>query len=433
MKKILFMLIAFVCFNLSTNAITINRDDFYNGVWEIEDTNSEYKVPVVISEGTVTYESGDTSILTVSTDGVVTPLKDGVTEIIVKDDFSEQIIDVVVTAFGEIDKMYEDNYKKIPSTMKFDFVKDYTNFGDNEQMNFIDSVYMAFYEYLPNDISVSLDFAQDEESAEVRLNKVWYLNSDDGYRIVENQADTTKNVSFEYAPFKADEQKKVAEGIKNIKSKYNSYLNETYAKMFDTSNTNNQKLMLDATTIFKDFDSKKIMYNMDARAGDNTPGQAAFMGYMHFGINGVYYGFKEVEVVQVLRIPTLKKGEKMEDAIKNFFEKYLLTDKEQVKVEKGDEDTYVATVSEKQNNSPLAMLLNFFIPNVYADDEKVMEFTVEESDEDFDKTTNLDNVVGDATATPATPKTADNIVIYSLLGVFALAGTAVVTRRLRNN
>ena len=77
------------------------------------------------------------------------------------------------------------------------------------------------------------------------------------------------------------------------------------------------------------------------------------------------------------------------------------------------------------------MLLNFFIPNVYADDEKVMEFTVEQSDEDFDKVTNTNKT--ETSKTPSIPKTGDNIVVYSLLGVFALTGTAAVTRKLRNN
>ena len=115
-----------------------------------------------------------------------------------------------------------------------------------------------------------------------------------------------------------------------------------------------------------------IDYIIDARYGDNTPGQALYGGQLVLGKNGVYYGMATIEIRQILLIPTVETGKNILDAIKEYFMEYLLNDNEEVKVEQIDEENYRAIVTEKKDTSLIALISNFFVPKVYAEEGKLI-------------------------------------------------------------
>ena len=155
-----------------------------------------------------------------------------------------------------------------------------------------------------------------------------------------------------------------------------------------------------------------------------------FGGNFVLGMNGVYYGGVEVEIYQMLQIPKVKNSKDLLKAIIEYFEKYLINEDEEVKIEEFNNngiDMYKATITKKQNNSPLALITNFLVPNVYADDEKVVEFQVEQVDNE--------EVIKPLVNDPVSvPKTGDNILLY--VGVVLLSFSSMVLlykKKIKNN
>lgn len=443
MKKILYVLFTIVSFTLfvnNANALLIDRDatglgftnDFY-----IEDLNKEYKVVVKEFEGNLKFKSYDEDIFVINNEGVITAKKDGVGLLRIKDDLREEDIFIMITAYGTIYKELEEHLNSLGDSISYDFVKDFVIYNkEGAESNWIvgDYIYNGVSD-IENNIYVELDADFENDTVKVTPSKSFQYNMPDGESIYWQSIkyNRTKELKMTFANSNEKNAAFIKEFSKDVKEKYNSILNETYADMFSTDNLNNQELMLKATSLYKKIKDAGLDYKIDARKGDNTPGQAMYGAFIMLGKNGVYYGAVEVEIYQVLLIPTIKNNKNLIDAIKEYFEEKLLNDDEKVEIEKIEDNTYRAIISKKNNSTLLSLISNFLLPRVFAEDKKVVEFTVEQTDEEIktDKEdVKVDNKVDNIEKTPAT---GDMIYNYLLLGIISLISIKYLLKKLKHN
>ena len=82
------------------------------------------------------------------------------------------------------------------------------------------------------------------------------------------------------------------------------------------------------------------------------------------------------------------------------------------------------------------MLSNFLLPIVYAEDEKVVEFTVEQTDEEIktDKDETKDNnIITDSKENnEKTPSTGDNIYYDLILAIGGIVLTYLLIKKIKN-
>jgi len=344
MKKIFYIIISVLSFSLflsNVNALNINREasgiSFTNDIL-IENLDKEYRIVVNEFEGNLIFESFDEDIFTINSDGKITSKKDGVGLLRVKDDSRQEDIFVFITAYGQIYRELDEHLDSLGDSIRYDFVKDFKVFNkEGEESNWIVQDYI--YDGVSNiekNIYVELDADFENDTVKVTPSKSFqYIMPDEGYINWQSiKHNKTKELKMIFKKGNKEDEKLIKEFSKGIKEKYNSYLNETYENMFSTDNKNNQELMLKATSLYKKIKEAGIDYKIDARKGDNTPGQAMYGAFINLGKDGVYYGASEVEIYQVLLIPTIKDNKNLIDAIKEYFQENFLSDEEEVKLKK---------------------------------------------------------------------------------------------------
>lgn len=423
---IILSLFCFMTFTLNTSAVVIDFEQSgINSGSELRLTTSNvHKIHVVSDINNATLISSDEEVFTVDASGNITPHKDGMALLIVSDEESTYDITVIVTAFNTLDNELTNklgNFGDI--TVKY--AKDFKIYNSKDGNNY----YLNDYLW-----AESLEkFGEAEMDIDVANGKIKYYpyisleaNYNSIYRGTIYKNDNIFKVgSINFAKKNNEHEKQVAAAAKNIKPKYYSYLNKTFDKMFRMDNKDNQKLMLEASNFYKDLNNKNIDVIIDTRKGDDTPGRGMFGGNFVLGMNGVYYGGVEVEIYQMLQIPKVKNSKDLIKAIREYFEQYLISESEEVKIEEFNNNgiiMYKATITKKENNSPLAMIANFLLPNVYADDEKVVEFQVEQVD-------NEDVIKPLVNDTVSVPKTGDNILLYVGIIVLSVSGMVVLNKK----
>ena len=110
-KKIMgFLLMALSLFFVNFDNVDayVVLDDYNEKI--ITDKNIEYKINVTHSDGNYSFTSGDESILTVDANGVITPIKDGVSYVMVGDDDYKHRINVIVNIKATFS--YSTNFSK---------------------------------------------------------------------------------------------------------------------------------------------------------------------------------------------------------------------------------------------------------------------------------------------------------------------------------
>lgn len=206
----------------------------------------------------------------------------------------------------------------------------------------------------------------------------------------------------------AADKKIVLDLAKTIPVFNKSYINaDIFSKFSVESLSERQFNNSEAAKIIKD---NKLDSYLDPRYGDSSPMSPFFSGLILLGKGGTYYTVQEIKVWSTLKLPK-NASISTELNIKEYFETYLDGDYT-IRVEKDENYTDVFRVFMKENKklSYIDKILSLFIPRVYADEENVITFAVEEVNVTAPKEDN--------------PQTGDNILLYSLVAGASLIGFA---------
>lgn len=223
-----------------------------------------------------------------------------------------------------------------------------------------------------------------------------------------------------YATENSADKKLVQDLLKTIPIINKSYLNvDVFSKFSVKSLIERQFNNSEAAKLIKD---NKLDSYIDPRYGDSSPMSPFFGGYLVLGKNDVFYAAQELRVWSTLKLPK-NASISTEQNIKEYFETYLDGDYT-IRVEKDEEypDVFRVYMKENKKLTFLDEFLSLFIPRVYADEESVITFAVEEVNLTDPKETN--------------PPTGDNILLYSLIAGVSLigftGGTLYLKRRNKN-
>lgn len=387
-------------------------------------TTDDFIIPIKgETDGELKWVSFDESVLTVE-NGVVTPVSDGAGMVIVSDDVREFKLQFLVTAFGEeqgkLDS-YVNNY--IPDNVTIDIPRKLDLIDIEDGMYTIDDILFG-YVYknfqIPNDYdaSFSIDCNEDKSNCEISASKVFMIeHGDTNYYVGMVASNVRKKVTINYVDVTEEERQEVKNALSNTKDVYKVYINDIIQDKVNYVDD----LLLNKSTIRKDM-GPGIDLLFDSRAGSFEPGNAAALGFVLAGKNGVYSAVKEIHFYQVLSVPILK-GDK-EEALKDFIEKNLLNENQEVEVKMTDEKEfdqpiYEITISTKKEQNLLSMLFSPFFLNVYADDSYTIATTIEE-DPNYMSITNTTN-----------PDTSDHIGVYVVTFVAATLGLGLVTYKFK--
>lgn len=363
--------------------------------------------------GTLTCTSSDSSVFTITDEGVITPVGDGKATASCSDQNNTVTVLAVVNMNGTLTADATELLEGVTG-ISMPFVSSFKSktfehpWGNHEYGKEMLQLEAEKIIVGHDDFSISAEETTGNNIKLVIKKQIPF----NGYYVFFST--DPKTVSVTYKESIDSEANIISNAISHVKSTYNVYLNDLYDQMLETSDANFQSVLIKASGLETDLGNKSITYKMDARYGDNSIINPMFGGIMVYSINSKIYDASLIEFHKAFKIPTVKEGENTIDVIKKYFEENLIQSNEKVTVEEvlshspNSEDYYTATITQKQDNSLVAMIYNFFMPKVKADGEKVIAFTVEETDEDI----------------TANPKTGDGIMSSILIGGLSLAALA---------
>lgn len=236
--------------------------------------------------------------------------------------------------------------------------------------------------------------------------------------------DDEYKINISLKEFNQKDYEVAMEAAKRVKKVYNSYLNESFDKLFESGTMANVDLMIKSSSLESDLNNKKITYYLDSRMGNDDPREACIGGFLQLKVNDTLYAVAETRFERTLKIPPVKKGENIIDVLIKFFENNFIADDEKVEIKKveDEENTYQAHISKNDKPTTLiSTIANFFIPTVKADsnDVKVVTFKVEQSEDVVDTITNT------STSTNV-PNTYDGVYVYIIIAVVSVIALVVL-------
>lgn len=393
------------------------------------DTVEDKTVEVLHSEGEVTFESLDESIFTVTEDGIITPVKDGLALLkVTEKDITEIKVPVFISGFGTIEKRMEEIYNELPSAIKVNFAEEVAKNSDKSYywndyllgeswnlVNNIDDNYMVSDLKIENGkitFDIASNFSIEEDGRYYYADSLKYKEKKE--IIVNYKKGNQKNLEI------------VNNASKRVKKKYKSYINSIFGDLFNEDIENIEKVMIENSNLEKDLNNKDIIYHMDSRRGILLSEYNMFGGYLQLGINGIMYDFSEVEFESVLKMPKIKDKENTLEEIRKYFIENLISSNEDVEIEECGEGIYKAIITEKKGtNILMGKIMNILLPKVNADSQKAVKFSVEEVDnEQIEQAPIINKPIEN-------PKTFDNILIYFYLGIISLFSINIL-RKLYN-
>lgn len=378
----------------------------------INDASAENKVTFQGAMGTVTCESNNSTVFTISNTGVINPIADGIGKATCVDsldaDGSTEVF-ILVNINGTYSADLETMATNLGTTYNAKISNKFAGLDLNASSN-----YSYAQEFIQRDIIINsgLDVSLSEFNTNwtsMSFKLVKYIDSGktsyyDPFSVKRN---SLISLTINFKPYVEADAAKVAIAKTKVKDVYYSYLNDTYSDMFDTVNPNFQRIMMESSSLQEDVGAG-IIYEMDARRGDSSPESPSFGGYLTLGINGTYYDYIEpIDFVRVLKIPKVNGNDKTA-AIQKYFEDNLIDDDEEVSItanEGPDGTSYVATISEK--SGALGFISKLLFPKAYADNNRVVGFTLVESNE---------------ITAEQNPQTHDNLIGFILLGSVSIVG-----------
>lgn len=433
MKKNLFVIIATLCFMFIPQVVSAENPSF----WIYDTTNTTElttNIPFQVSVGGIPTEpikwvSLDEKVCTVDNNGLITPVSDGSCIITATAGNDSGFKAFVINAFGKLQKEVNDYLNVIPDTINLDVIEDIEVVNDEIFEFDIQYSYDYLYNYiyenytsvLGNDVNISFDKIENSNKYKFDIVKYFYYDTNDSQYYVGGVNSTiNKEVVVNFATGNEKDKKEVIKEVNKTKDIYNVYIND----MIVNQSTFSDNILFKNAEIHKEI-GKDIELKFDARAGDDTPGQAAALGFVSFGKNGVFYATKNIEFYQVLKTPALK-GDKVK-ALKEYIDKNLLKDNQEADVEETEYDrdgkpVYKITIKSKENNSLISMLLSPFIMKVKADDSNVIYTTIEE-----------DTSINSSSNNVSSPGTGDLGLTYILLLLISSVSVVVLSKKVRHN
>lgn len=386
-KYLGFALLAFMAGVCSLNALSL--DDQSTRVFENDETIT---IPFSQVVGPLSCTSEDTSIATIDENAIITPVADGWTTVSCADlggsfpDFALPV-DVVVNINGTLTADAEELLVPI-TEINLPFVN-----------SFIDKVFT----------SNNMEYPYGIDATDLELSKVTDGHDNMNFECIisGNQCSasirktiefkpgryvylstSTKNIPVQYKESIPREAEAVETAMPKIKAKYYVYLNKIYDDLFATSDESFQEILINGSDLKKDLELENLFYRMDTRYGDDSISSPMFGGVIQIGVNSKIYDAAEIEFHKAFKIPTVKAGQDIIDVIEKYLEDNYIDENEEVSVElmnsenPEDEDVYMATISPKENNSPIVMLLDKLFPRVMAETEDIqIAFSVVQSDD----------------------------------------------------
>ncbi len=431
MKKNLFMMFITLCFMFVPSFVSAETvNNFRLDTWQHKfiDTTPKKVGAIKIVDGyeigeysdTIEWKSSDVSVATVTSDGTITPIGDGVCVITATVGDEVEEVTITVTAFNTLIPSLNAILDTVPNSINLDVVENMKLKRFPEGYDYIsDYIYNYLYEnYSTDDIEISIENFENN-SVNVKSSKgFWNL----GHYFEPVYSSNQKLVTVNYAAGNEEDKRTVETALDKVKENYNVYIND-----FISDGEFSDELIFNNSSIQKDLGSD-IMIKSDFRMGDDEPGKAVRGGMLVLGKNNVYYGaIDKVVFYQVLETPTLS-GNKVE-ALKEFVEKHLLKDNQTVIVEKTDDTfddkiIYKITIKEKSSNSLVSMLLSPFVMKVKADSSYTVYTTIDENaNYVYDTTTN--NTIENS------PKTGDLGLVYISLLLISSVGVVVLSKKAR--
>ena len=416
MKKIKYLgftLFAFIF--LISNIKAINILD--QSVRVLSNTTDTYRIITQDVNGTQTCSSTSAAIVTITDEGVMTPVSDGITTVSCSDDRNTVPITVLVNINGTYTaaataKLASMTELVLPFTLSFGNKTFEQSFGTYKYGNEI------IFETLYAQIGIA-GVGIDAQNSTITNTNITFRStvsvSVPGHGGVQLYT-ANKTLPLSYAETIETESVAITNAVANIKPKYYAYLNEAYADLFESDSEEVQDIMLNASDIKKDINNNSVFYQMDARYGDSSPESPMFGGILKLGINDKLYDAVEIEVYKAIKIPKVKEGTELTAAVKKYFEDNLIGSNEKVVIEymepmgPDEEGYYQATISPKETSSATGFLINLLFPRLNAAGEKVLAFSVVQTDEVIN----------------TNPKTNDNIYLYVILGTIAIIGAIVL-------
>ena len=383
--------------------------------------------------GEITWETSDVNVCTVTNTGLVTPKSDGGCIVSANDGINEKHTYFTINVFGTIQKEVNDFLDTIPSTINLDVTKD-IQVHDTHMGEVIDGFALEYlYSYIfenytkDEDISISLD-CDENYICKVKTSKVIsaFYNGEMHYAFNSIDSTKTKTITANFKTVNGADKTAVMDALDRIKDQYDVYVNESIGNQ----STFSDNILFKKAAIHNDVGSG-ISLKFDARAGDDTPGQAVADGFVTVGKNGAYYVAKTVKFYQILKTPELK-GNK-ETALKEYIEKYLLKSNQKAEVEKtdmkeNDKTIYKITISEKPQNNLISMLFSPFFMKVKADSSYTIYTAIEEDANMVLETNNNSN-----TSNIKPPKTFDPINTYLSLLLISGGGIMISLKKYKES
>lgn len=438
-KKIMgFLLMALSLFFVNFDNVDayVVLDDYNEKI--ITDKNIEYKINVTHSDGNYSFTSGDESILTVDEQGVITPIKDGVSYVMVGDDDYKHRINVIVNINQTIEKEVEQALKNLPDVLELSLPNGFREKTEYKEYGY-DYLYGVFYEIFNKDnnydenIHVDNFELVDDKYITFKLLKYFQLYNEDGdgIGVVDYKLDDEYKIDISLKEFNQQDYEMAKEAAKRVKKVYNSYLNESFDKLFESGTMANVDLMMKSSNLERDLNNKNITYYLDSRLGNDDPREACIGGFLQIMVNDTLYAVAETRFERTLKIPPIKSYENIIDVLMEFFKKHFIADDEKVEIKKveNEENTYQAHISKKDRPTTLiSTIVNFFIPTVKADsdDVKIVTFKVEQSEDAIVNTT--DNI----SSSTSVPNTYDGVYIYIIIGVVSIMALVVLAFSFKN-
>ena len=254
MKKVVYFMICyivcfifcFVLFGMNVNALMIDREqsklESYNNLLYIDSLDEEYKIIMMHNVGDVVFESTDESIFTISSDGVITPKKDGAALLKYHDDEGNDYVTVIVTAYGDIYKELEEYLDSVEEEKTLKYVQDFKiyNNSNEELIGLLNDYIWAEFNNEESKIYADIEFNDENSVVKMTPYKSFEIKTEYGYIYESAKLNKSKEIKIKYAEYNSEDEKIVSEFGKTVKAYYNSYLNKSYEDMFSLDNENNQ-------------------------------------------------------------------------------------------------------------------------------------------------------------------------------------------------